>query len=175
MSLFSPHPYKTPSCTEAKKWEQRKQYRSHHFQENPGLLVLVYSFLIYATTCQLNAAYESANPQSKTQWASLECRKIRFSCASSVKKENTGQKPTPHCRSATLPFKTNRGFHSANITINMRDQSGEPSETTPFTGKRGGLVCKEEATVEAEICDRASEPWQILFPLKSGPWGGGRG
>lgn len=35
--------------------------------------------------------------------------------------------------------------------INMRDQGGEPSEITPFTGKWGGLVCNREETVEAEI------------------------
>ena len=160
MNLFSLHPYKTPSCIEAKKWEQRKQYKSHRFQEYRGLLVLVYGFLIQATTCQLHATYERANPHSKTQWASLEFRKITFSCTSLVKKENTGQKLTPHCQSATLQLrnKTNRGFHSANIMINMRDQGGEPSEITPFTGKWGGLVCNEEATVEAEICNRAREP-----------------
>ena len=160
MNLFSLHPYKTPSCTEAKKCEQRKQYQSYRFQENTGLLVLVYDFLIQATTCQLNATSERANPHSKTQWASLEFRKIRFSGASLVKKENTGEKLTPHCRSATLQLrnKTNRGFHSANIMINMRDQGGELSEITPFTGKWGGLVCNEEETVEAEICNRASQP-----------------
>ena len=80
MNLFSLHPYKTPSCIEAKKWEQRKQYKSHRFQEYRGLLVLVYGFLIQATTCQLHATYERANPHSKTQWASLEFRKITFSC-----------------------------------------------------------------------------------------------
>lgn len=46
MNVFSLHPYKTPSCIEAKKREQQKQYKSHRSQENRGLLVLVYGFLI---------------------------------------------------------------------------------------------------------------------------------
>lgn len=76
MNLFSSTLTKH-QLLQAKKCEQRKQYQSYRFQENTGLLVLVYDFLIQATTCQLNATSERAN-HSKTQWASWNLGKSDF-------------------------------------------------------------------------------------------------